>query len=111
MLAEGIMQILLLKAVKPGDGEDIYVQVRPGCRPVIVRVFMYPGWVCNLWEGTQVPTSVGLHRNQRFFVAKSKMEIRFVETLTYLARCTSSLNLHINLIFPEIICHYFVSLS
>ena len=66
------MKILLLKAVKPGDGEDIYVQVRPECRPVNIRVFMYPGWVCNLREGTQVPTSVGLHRNQRFFCGEKQ---------------------------------------
>ena len=37
----------------------LHLKLRPGS----IRVFMYPGRVCNLWAGTRITGTVRIHLN------------------------------------------------
>ena len=63
---------------------------------------MYPGQVCNLLAGTQIPVSLGFERNQKIFLQQKQDDIttktRFGETLAYLkARYAETKNTHCTL--------------
>ena len=62
-------------------------------RPGNIRVFMYPGRVCNFRAGTRVPASPRLAQKSTIFCGKNKLKTKFVETIAYLkARSTKTIN-------------------